>query len=155
MNENFVELCFDIVVLAVLIFASIDDIKTRIVRPVFQLIILSIAVLHTIFAFGHYGWRIGITYIATGVLMFLIYIVMLLIFKTGIGGADTKVTSSLALYLGVWPAIIMVLVHGIAGVGYAGFMEVTKKKHVKSVPLMIFLAIGFVAARGLYWALIL
>ena len=150
-TTQIVQLVLDILLFGVLVFSAIDDVKTRIVKPVFQWITLGLAIIEVVFAFGHYGWLASVIHIATGVGMFVIHIAMVLIFKAGIGGADTKMTSMLSLYLGVWPAVIMVVTHSITGILYAAFGTMLTKKRIKSVPLMAFLLIGFTLGALSRW----
>lgn len=147
-----VQIIFDLAILGIMIFAAISDGKTKQVPWWAMWTTLGIAVLHTVFAFGHYGIKEGFIYIGTGVVMALIYLIMLLIFKgKGIGGADSKMTTFLSLYLGLWPSLIMIIVHYVAAIGYKGYMSLAKHKTIKSVRLMIFLSIGYVVAKIVEW----
>lgn len=144
-------LAFDIVALVVLVLASVSDIKTRIVPPVYQYLLAAIAVLHTVYLFALGRTDEVMISIGTGLMVFIIYIVLFLIFKSGIGGADTKVTSIMALYLGFGQTIYFILAHAVAAISYALYKRVFKKQIVKSVPLMPYLVIGFIVARVIWW----
>jgi prepilin signal peptidase PulO-like enzyme (type II secretory pathway) len=90
-----------------------------------------------------------------GALMFVIYITLVLIFKTGIGGADTKVSSIMALHLGLANGALLVFTHFIAAMIYAAYMSIVKHKRIASVPLMVFIAIGFAITMIIKWSAIL
>ena len=147
---------FDASMLGVMIFAAISDGKTKKVPWWAIWTSLGISVTHSVFVFGHFGFKEGILHVVTGVLMATIYLIMVLIFKgKGIGGADSKMTSILALYLGLIPTIVMMIVHYLAAIIYKVFMSKVKHKTIKSVRLMIFLGIGFVAAIITNWIILL
>lgn len=144
----------DLIVLAIMIYASIDDVKTRYVKPRFQISLLVIAVINLgfqFFAFPGDIWGHAMSCLLSGIGMFVLYITLVLVFKSGIGGADTKVSSTMALYLGLSESIIMMLMHLVAALGYSAFSKAVMKKHVASVPLMIFILIGYVVARATFW----
>ena len=154
---------FDVAVAAILALAALNDAKTRIVRPSLQLSLFAIAVAHFIFVLGtaYFGnlsivkpmdaWMLPIS----GALMFAIYITMVLIFKAGIGGADTKVTSTMALYLGLFPCLIMIISHFVAAIVYVVYEKVKNHRHIASVPLMVFIGIGYAVTLIVKWATIL
>ena len=83
--------------------------------------------------------------------MFAIHVILLAIFKTGIGGADAKINSIMALYLGLIQAVIMIVVHAVAALLYVLGMKIAKKKTVASVRLMPFILIGFVVTKVIWW----
>lgn len=154
-----ISLVFDLIVAGLISWAAFRDAKTRIVSPTIQLSLLGTALAH----FGFMLW-VGIAgYFDTinvwsalkllfaGILMFTIYITLVLIFKTGIGGADTKVTSIMALYLGLGGALVMIVGHFVSAIAYVIFEKVAHKKHVASVPLMVFILIGYIAALAVEW----
>ncbi len=157
-----IQAIFDVVVLGLICAAAKMDGKDRIVKPWTQWALLSTATLHFIFILvayftGYEGlalWDV-LNYPLSGVLMFTIYIVLVLIFKKGIGGADTKVTSIMAFYLGLIPSVIMIIVHFLAAIAYVGFQWVKNKKYVASVPLMIYVGIGYVAALIAQWVAVI
>ena len=150
---DFIRLTFDVLVLLVLVLASITDIKTRIVPPKYQYALAGVTAAHLAFLFIAKQTGEAIWCLATGALVFAVYIGVFLVFKTGIGGADTKVTSLMAAYLG-WPQTIwFILAHAGVVLGYAAFKKIAKKENVKSVPLMPFLAAGYVITRAIWWIL--
>lgn len=143
---------FDAAMLTVLIFAAISDGKTKKVPWWSIWTSLGIAVVHTVFVFGHFGIKEGFLHLGTGVLMAAIYLIMVIAFKgNGIGGGDSKMTSIVALYLGLWPTVAMMVVHYIAVIIYKTYMSKVKHKTIKSVRLMIFLGIGFLAGIIIEW----
>jgi hypothetical protein len=160
---NIISALFDIAVFAVLIFAAKDDSKTRIVRPSIQLTLLGVAVAHFLFVLAAslflnvQGVTLGyaLQFPLAGALMFVIYITLVLIFKTGIGGADTKVSSIMALHLGLANGALLVFTHFIAAMIYAAYMSIVKHKRIASVPLMVFIAIGFAITMIIKWSAIL
>lgn len=146
-----IQAVFDIVMLAVLIFAAIGDVKTRIVSPVYQIIILGLAVLHTVFEFVFVGKSEGFNCLFSGLAMFALYLIMVTIFPGTIGGADTKVTSCLTMYLGMWQTVGLMLYHAASALSYTVYMKLAKHKTIVSVPLMLYLAIGFTATKITWW----
>lgn len=156
---NIISAIFDLVVLGIIFFAAKDDAKTRIVRPSIQLTLLGVSVAHFLFVLGTALWgnlesvalRDAITLPLSGLLMFAIYITLVLVFKTGIGGADTKVSSIMAMYLGLFPAVIMVVGHFLAAMIYVVYEKVRYNKHIASVPLMVFIGIGYAITLIIKW----
>ena len=151
---------FDVIVGALIAFAAFDDGKTRIVRPSIQWALLGTATAHFLFMLytAYWGnipelvipwdaWEL----LVSGVLMFTIYITLVLVFKTGIGGADTKVSSIMALYLGILPSIIMVVGHFVSAIVYVVYEKIRHHKHIASVPLMVFIGIGYIIALAIKW----
>ena len=76
---------------------------------------------------------------------------MVLIFKKGIGGADTKVSSMMALYLGLVPSVIMVVGHFVSAIIYVVYEKLKNHKYVASVPLMVFIGIGYLITIIIKW----
>lgn len=150
---------FDLIVAGLILFAALDDGKTRIVRPSIQWGLLGTATAHFLFMLytAYWGnlesvkpwdaWQL----LLSGVLMFVIYITLVLVFKTGIGGADTKVSSIMALYLGLVPAIIMVVGHFASAIIYVVYEKIRHHKHIASVPLMVFIGIGYLITLAVKW----
>lgn len=150
---------FDLIVAGLILFAALDDGKTRIVRPSIQWGLLGAATAHFLFMLytAYWGnlesvkpwdaWQL----LLSGVLMFVIYITLVLVFKTGIGGADTKVSSIMALYLGLVPAIIMVVGHFASAIIYVVYEKIRHHKHIASVPLMVFIGIGYLITLAVKW----
>jgi Flp pilus assembly protein protease CpaA len=150
---NIAKLIFDVLVLVILVLASVSDIKTRLVPTKYQYALLACSVAHVAYVgFIEKNSVLMLNCILSGVFVFAIYIAMVLIFKTGIGGADTKVTSLMALFLGWQQTICFVIAHCITALAYTGYMSVAKKKKIKSVPLMPFLVAGYVITK-IIWAL--
>ena len=87
--------------------------------------------------------------------MFAIYITLVLIFKKGIGGADTKVSSMMAFYLGLWPSVIMVVGHFLSAIIYVVYEKLKNHKHIASVPLMVFIGIGYLVTLIVKWLTII
>lgn len=158
-----IEAIFDLLVGCVITFAAIDDAKTRIVKTKIQLTLLGIAVAHFLFvlvvaltnSLDIVNLWSALELPAAGVLMFAIYITLVLIFKTGIGGADTKVSSIMALYLGLFPSIIMVVGHFVSAIFYVVYQKVKNHKHIASVPLMVFIGIGYLITLIIKWLTII
>lgn len=150
MTKIIIQIIFDLIVLGICIPASCVDIKTRKVPPAYQ-IALGICSLAHFVVLSILEQSIQWNYLLTGLFVFAIYIAMVLIFKTGIGGADTKMTSLLAFYLGFKESIIMMVSHGIFGIGYTLYRAFFKKEKIKSIPLMPFLTAGYVTAKIFYW----
>lgn len=151
---------FDIIVAMLIAFAAFDDGKTRIVRPSIQWALLGTATAHFLFMLYTAYWGNIPAYVTpwsawellvAGVLMFTIYITLVLVFKTGIGGADTKVSSIMALYLGIFPSIIMVVGHFVSAIAYVVYEKVRHHKHIASVPLMVFIGIGYLITLAIKW----
>ena len=154
---------FDLLVGGIILFAALDDAKTRIVRPSIQWSLLGVSVAHFLFVlwtayFGNLpevvpfdAWELPLS----GALMFAIYITLVLVFKSGIGGADTKVSSIMAMYLGLVPAIIMVVGHFVSAIAYVVFEKVKNHKHIASVPLMVFIGIGYILTLIIKWSALL
>lgn len=146
----------DIAVLVILLMASKEDIKTRIVPPKYQIALAVCSGLHLLLkVFIEQDYKGAINCLLTGIGLFAIYIIFVLVGKGGIGGADTKVTSLLALYLGLGQTVILMLTHCIAAIVYTIFRFVKDKIQTKSVPLMPYLAIGYAAARIFYWVTVI
>lgn len=154
-----ISIIFDLVVGGLILFAALDDGKTRIVRPSIQWGLLGVAVAHFLFMLftAYFGgldsvqpwdaWQLPLS----GVLMFAIYITLVLVFKTGIGGADTKVSSIMALYLGLVNSIIMVVGHFVSAIVYVVYEKIRHNKHIASVPLMVFIFIGYIITLAFKW----
>lgn len=154
---------FDLAVGGVILFAALDDAKTRIVRPSIQWSLLGLAVAHFLFTLGVALWG-DLEFVSlwgalqlplSGILMFAIYITLVLVFKTGIGGADTKVSSIMALYLGLIPAIIMIVGHFVSAMAYVIYEKIKNHRNIASVPLMVFIGIGYLITLGVKWCVIL
>ena len=150
-SQIIVKIIFDVLICAVMILASIDDVKTRKVRPVFQIVLAVLAVAHLIYTFIAVGASSGLYLLAAGALLFVVYFAIYEIFKGGIGGADFKVSTTLALYLGVIPAVVMVIGHTLAGLCYKYYMKLVHHKYIERVALMPFLLAGFIIADALDW----
>lgn len=155
---------FDLIIGGVLVFAAIDDAKTRIVKPSIQWTLLGVTLAHFLFvlivALTHSCPDIVDLWSAlelplAGALMFIIYIVLVLVFKSGIGGADTKVSSIMAFYLGLLPSVIMVVGHFVSAIVYVVYEKLAKHKHVASVPLMVFIGIGYLITLIIKWLTII
>lgn len=154
-----INIIFDAIVAGFILFAAFDDGKTRIVRPSIQIGLLCTATAHFLFMLytAYWGnpdlvtpweaWEL----LMSGVLMFVIYITLVLVFKTGIGGADTKVSSIMAFYLGLIPSIIMVAGHFISAIIYVVYEKIRHNKYVASVPLMVFIGIGYLITLIIKW----
>ena len=139
------QIVFDICVLGVCIGASISDIKTRKVPVVYQ-VLLGICSLSKFIVFSVLEHKVQWNCLLTGLFVFAIYIGMVLLFKSGIGGADTKMTSLMAFYLGFKSTMIMMVSHGVIGVAYVIYKMLVKYEKVQSIPLMPFLTAGFLIA---------
>ncbi len=154
---------FDLAMGGILVFAAIDDVKTRIVKPWIQYTILGISVSHFLFVLfadlfsgiAEITWWDWAELLFAGALMFTIYIALVLIFKKGIGGADTKVSSMMAFYLGVWPSVIMVVGHFLSAIIYVVYEKLKNHKHIASVPLMVFIGIGYLVTLIVKWLTII
>lgn len=155
-----ISVIFDVIIAALIGFAAFDDGKTRIVRPGIQWALLGTATAHFLFMLytAYWGnlpelvtpwdaWEL----LVSGILMFTIYITLVLVFKTGIGGADTKVSSIMAFYLGLIPSIIMVVGHFASAIIYVVYEKVRHHKHIASVPLMVFIGIGYIITLAYKW----
>ncbi len=157
---NIISAIFDLVVLGIIFFAAKDDAKTRIVRPSIQLSLLGVAIAHFLFVLGTALWGNlesvvlwdALELPLSGILMFAIYITLVLVFKTGIGGADTKVSSIMSMYLGLLPAVIMVVGHFVSAIVYVVYEKVKHNKHIASVPLMVFIGIGYLLTLIIKWS---
>lgn len=147
-----VQLIFDFLVLIIIGLASRVDIKTRKVPPAYQASLAICSVGHFLVT-SIMKQSVQWNYLLTGTFVFAIYIIMVLIFKTGIGGADTKMTSLLALYLGFKETMAMMVAHCISAVVYTLYKLFFKKEKVKSVPLMPYLTIGYIVAKLFSWTL--
>jgi leader peptidase (prepilin peptidase)/N-methyltransferase len=145
-----VQLVFDFIVLAILGISSYSDVKTRKVQPIYQIALAVCSVGHFI-TMSILEHQILWNHLFTGLGVFTIYIAMVLIFKTGIGGADTKMTSLLALYLGFRGTMIMMIAHCVVAILYTIFNKVVFKKTIKSIPLMPFLTAGYVISKIIIW----
>jgi len=146
-----IQAVMDAAMIVIMVLAALEDAKTGIVHPRYQIMIFALAVLHLPYAFIFEGWVSGVMHIAAGILLWGVQLLIFAIFKSGVGGADFKVSGSLALYLSLIPGLVMVLSHGLAAIGYALYMRFIKHKHKESVRLMPFLLIGFVIARIVGW----
>lgn len=153
-----IQAIFDVIVLGLICAAAKTDGKERIVKPWTQWALLGASIAH--FAFILTAFLTGfedlalmdvLNYPISGIMMFTIYIVLVLVFKKGIGGADTKVTSIMAFYLGLFPSVIMIIFHFLAAMVYVGYQWVKNKKRIASVPLMIYIGIGYIAALIFQW----
>lgn len=154
-----ISIIFDVIVAGFILFAALDDGKTRIVRPSIQWGLLATATAHFLFMLyvAYWGniesiqpWNAWQLLIA-GVLMFAIYITLVLVFKTGIGGADTKVSSIMAFYLGLVPSVIMVVGHFASAIIYVVYKKIRYNKYIASVPLMVFIGIGYLITLAIKW----
>lgn len=146
-----IQACMDIAMLVVMTFAAIADAKSGVVKPIYQILIFALAVLHLIPVFIWEGWLSGVLHIAAGLLLWIIQWALVAIFKSGISGADFKISGSLALYLSLLPGLIMVLAHGLSALGYVLFHRIKNHKRIASVRLIPFLMVGFVVARIFAW----
>lgn len=143
---------FDLVILIVMLFASKDDIKTRLVPPKYQIALGITSLVHmATMPIVLADWKLFLNYLLTGLFVFTIYIVAVLIFKTGIGGADTKVTSIMASFLGWKQTICFIISHALVAIGLSFFRLKNTGIKTQSVPLMPFLMIGFVITKAIYW----
>lgn len=152
-----IQACFDAAVLVIMILAAVDDGKTRTVRPGYQWALLAAALLHLVFEFAAYPrdvWNHGMHCVLGGVLMFAVYITAFLVQPSGQGGADTKVTSLVALFTGLRQAILTMVFHAVAALGYRAWYKRKYGKRVASVPLMVLIAIGYSATKILFWTVL-
>lgn len=155
-----ISVVFDLIVAALIAFAAFDDGKTRIVRPSIQWALLGTATAHFLFMLYTAYWENldsvrpwdAWELLISGILMFAIYITLVLVFKTGIGGADTKVSSIMAFYLGLVPSIIMVVGHFVSAIVYVVYEKIRHNKHIASVPLMVFIGIGYLITLAIKWS---
>lgn len=157
---NIIQACFDTLMLTLLLLSAFSDAKTRTISGKLQLSMLVVSVAHLIFEFIAYPndlWGHPLSCLITGSFIFIMYIVMVLIMKdkTQIGGADTKISSIMGLYLGLDQMVCSVIVHTLTALCYAGYNRYIKKKIVKSVPLMVYMTIGFVVTKIIYWIVVL
>lgn len=150
-SQIIVKIIFDVIICGIMVYASIDDIKTRTVKPVFQIAVAVVSLLHLIYTFVFVSATTGLYLLAAGALLFVIYFIMYEIFKGGIGGADIKVSAVLAMYLGLLPAVVMVVGHTVAALVYKYYMKFAKHKYVERVALMPFLFAGFIMAEIVAW----
>jgi Flp pilus assembly protein protease CpaA len=142
----------DIAILVILLLASNQDIKTRIVPPKYQIALAVCSVANLIVKFFIVkDTSSALSCLFTGVGLFVIYILFVLIGKGGIGGADTKVSSLMALYLGFQQTILFMIAHCVVALIYTLYRFIKHKEQIKSIPLMPFLAAGFVIVRIIYW----
>ena len=156
MLGTILSIILDIAVMVILLFASKEDVKTRIVPPKIQIALAVCSVLNLLNKFFIIkDVKDAVNCLITGIGLFLIYIIFVLVGKGGIGGADTKVSSLLALFLGLKQTIILMLTHCIVAIIYTAYRFIKHKEQLKSVPLMPFLAIGFFVARLVYWITII
>ena len=154
---------FDLMIAALITIAALDDAKTRIVRPSLQLSLLGVAFAHFIFVLcvALSGTLETVTLWdalelpLAGILMFAIYITLVLVFKTGIGGADTKVSSIMALHLGVSLSVVMVVGHFVSAIVYVVYEKIKHNRHIASVPLMVFIGIGYLLTLAIKWSALL
>lgn len=158
-----IEAIFDFIIGGVLVFAAIDDAKTRIVKPSIQWTLLGVTLAHFLFvlivalthSYPDINLWSALELPLAGALMFIVYIVLVLVFKSGIGGADTKVSSIMAFYLGLVPSVIMVVGHFVSAIVYVVYEKLAKHKHVASVPLMVFIGIGYLITLIIKWLIII
>ena len=142
----------DIAVFIILLFASKQDIKSRMVSPKYQIALAVCSTLNLLVKFFIIKDTSGaLNCLLTGLGLFVIYIAFVLLGKGGIGGADTKVSSLMASYLGLKQTVIFMISHCVVALIYTIYRFVRHKEQIKSVPLMPFLAAGFVIARIIYW----
>lgn len=153
MTSLIVQSVFDLVILIILLFASKADIKTRIVPPKYQIALGITSLLHLIIIpILEKDFMLFLNYLLTGLFVFALYIGAFLIKIGGIGGADTKVTSIMASFLGWKQTICFIVSHSVVAVVLSLYMFFKFKFRTKSVPLMPFLAIGFLITKAIFWA---
>lgn len=147
-----IESIFNLIVLGILVAASVTDIKERKVPPLYQYMLLGTSVTHLLVVlFIEHNWQMALNCLLTGIFTFSLYIILVLIFKAGIGGADTKVTSLMALFLGWKQTLCFIIAHAVVALFYSVFQLRTKGIRVKSVPLMPFLAAGFIITKAIVY----
>lgn len=142
----------DIAIFIILLLASKQDIKTRIVPPKYQIALAICSILNLLIKFFVIkDTSSALNCLLTGLGLFAIYITFVLLGKGGIGGADTKISSLMASYLGLTQTVIFMISHCVVALIYTIYRFVKHKEQIKSVPLMPFLAAGFIIARIIYW----
>lgn len=147
-----IETIFNIIVLGILSAASVTDIKKRYVPPLYQYMLLGTTIVHMLAVlFIEQNWQMALNCLLSGIFTFAVHIILILIFKTGIGGADTKVTSLMASFLGWKQTIAFIFSHSIVAVVYYIFQFRTKGIKIKSVPLMPFLTAGFIITKAIVY----
>lgn len=153
MTSLIVQSIFDLVIFVILLFASKADLKTRIVPPKCQIALGITSLLHmVVIPILEKDLMLFLNYLLTGLFVFALYIGAFLIKKGGIGGADTKVTSIMASFLGWKQTICFIVSHSLVAVVLSFVMIAKNGIKIKSVPLMPFLAIGFLITKALFWA---
>lgn len=156
MNNTIVQAIFDIAVLVLLWCAGVHDVKTRMVKPSVQWTFLGLGLAHVAFLFAtEEGLYAPLNCLFTGLGVMLFYLLLVFIFETGIGGGDTKMTALLGLYLGWEQGFAVVIAHCLAAFVYVGAMKLFKKKHIASVPAMLYMAIAYTLVKGASWTMYL
>lgn len=151
-TTNIIQLVFDIAVLALIWYAGYYDKKTRLVEPWVQWTFLCIGLAHTVFLFiVSDSLYMPLNCIFTGAGVFAFYLLLVFIFEQGIGGGDTKMTSLMGLFLGWEQGFTVVIIHCLVALAYVGIMKLVKKKHIASVPAMVYMAIGYTVVKAVYW----
>ena len=158
-----IQACFDLAVLGIMIATAIQDWKTKIVNPKLQWSLFAVSCSYATYVLiagsttgdpgiiNGFPWT-GIWLIVSGILMFTIHCAIAKFSGgKGIGGADAKVTSIMAMYLGLIQAVIMTVVHSISALIYKFYRYARYKETVVSVRLMPFILIGYIAVKTVWW----
>lgn len=144
----------DIAVLVLLWCAGIHDVKTRMVKPSVQLTFLGIGIVHLVYLFiTADSLYAPLNCLFTGIGIMAFYLLLVFIFETGIGGGDTKMTALLGLYLGWEQGFLVICVHCLAAFVFVGAMKLFKKKHIASVPAMLYMAVAYTLVKGVSWTM--
>lgn len=149
----FVTLALDVALLVLLFLASIEDLRTRLIPPKYQIAFLIVAVARVVTHIIVGDFSSMRSCLIAGVGVFALYIITFAIFRKGVGGADTKITSTLALYLGVWQTFELMIAHTVFGILYVAANAVKKRKMVTSLPLMPIITAAYILTRATFYTL--
>ena len=131
-----VELYKALAFILILLYASISDIEERKVpnHISIQLLLLGLANL---------GMKSLIMHAISGAAIFVFIFIAAMIANGKIGGADVKIISACAFFLGLQPTIIGLICGLFFAVVITLILQKTKKTDDKKLPLVPYLASGF------------
>lgn len=145
---------FDNIISAVMLImlsrCAYEDIRCREIKQSDVIVTGCLAVAKLVLIAVTGNWLKLMVHISTGVLMFAVYFVMLMISKgQGIGGGDVKIMVIVAVFLGWFGTILFVIIQALAVFVY-WLYEKAKRNNPKSVPLMVYIYIAFIVVKYIF-----
>ena len=153
MNEmiNVLQVILNAAMLLILSKSAYEDIKSRELKASTVYITAGLTALQLILKATSCQWLSLISCIITGLFMLLVYFICIIVGGTnGVGGGDIKIMVLISAFLGWESTIVLVIAHALAAAIYWLYERIINKKKIKSVPLMVYIFIGYVITKYIF-----